>query len=273
MLFIIESGQHRIACFDFTGKNLLNPDRMTVKQLQDALKARGLLHNAEKLKRRELVETLSEWIENQNKKDGSPSANEKTGSRQVKSICYLEIKNQPGKWSPTVITSDPVEKDILYVGDFKGVISKIKFLTNRIKIEGSLLSSISLDYGPIWGISFIERSIYISASGDEGGTVQVDFESKSSTRVLKNGTDEVKRVHGLCARHDNKLIFSDRDGRQIKCFDICNKSVQLVAGSGKAGFTDGSETTASFSQPTSICCEKEVFQSLWLTRAHKELDL
>ena len=39
LLFIIESGQHRIACFDFTGKNLLNPDRMTVKQLQDALKA------------------------------------------------------------------------------------------------------------------------------------------------------------------------------------------------------------------------------------------
>ena len=30
----------------------------------------------------------------------------------------------------------------------------------------------------------------------------------------------------------------------------------MVAGSGKAGFTDGSETTASFSQPTSICCEK-----------------
>ena len=168
----------------------------------------------------------------------------------------MEIKNQPGKWSPTVIASDPVEKDILYVGDFKGVISKIKFLTNGIKIEGSLLSSISLDYGPIWGISFIERSIYISASGDEGGIVQIDFESKSSTRVLKNGTDEVKRVHGLCARHDNKLIFSDRDGRQIKCFDVCNKSVQLVAGSGKAGFTDGSETTASFSQPTSICCEK-----------------
>ena len=129
-------------------------------------------------------------------------------------------------------------------------------MTNGIKIEGSLLSSISLDYGPIWGISFIERSIYISASGDEGGIVQVDFERKSSTRVLKNGTDEVKRVHGLCARHDNKLIFSDRDGRQIKCFDVCSKSVQLVAGSGKAGFTDGSETTASFSQPTSICCEK-----------------
>ena len=149
-----------------------------------------------------------------------------------------------------------MEKDILYVRDFRGVISKIKFLTNGIKIEGSLLSSISLDYGPIWGISFIERSIYISASGDEGGIVQVDFKSKSSTRVLKNGTDEVKRVHGLCARHDNKLIFSDRDGRQIKCFDVCNKSVQLVAGSGKAGFTDGSETTASFSQPTSICCEK-----------------
>ena len=74
--------------------------------------------------------------------------------------------------------------------------------------------------------------------------------------MLKNGTDEVKRIHGLCARHDNKLIFSDRDGRQIKCFDVCNKSVQLVAGSGKAGFTDGSETTASFSQPISICCEK-----------------
>ena len=122
------------------------------------------MHNAEKLKRRELVERLSEWIKNQNKKDGSPSANEKTGSRQVKSICYLEIKNQPGKWSPTVIASDPVEKDILYVSDFKGEISKIKFLTNGIKIEGSLLSSISLDYGPIWGISFIERSIYISAS-------------------------------------------------------------------------------------------------------------
>ena len=154
---------------------------MTVKQLQDALKARGLLHNAEKLKRRELVERLSEWIEKQNKKDGFPSANEKTGSQQVKSICYLEIKNQPGKWSPTVIANDPVEKDILYVGDFKGEISKIKYLTNGIKIEGSLLSSISLDYGPIWGISFIERSIYISASGDKGGIVQVDFESKSST--------------------------------------------------------------------------------------------
>ena len=77
LLFIIESGQRRIACFDFTGKNVLNPDRMTVKQLQDALKARGLLHNAEKLKRRELEERLSEWIENQNKKDGFPSANEK----------------------------------------------------------------------------------------------------------------------------------------------------------------------------------------------------
>ena len=82
--------------FRFYRQNLLNPDRMTVKQLQDALKARGLLHNAEKLKRRELVEKLSEWIENQNKKDGSPSDNEKTGSRQVKRICYLEISQVNG---------------------------------------------------------------------------------------------------------------------------------------------------------------------------------
>lgn len=84
----------------------------------------------------------------------------------------------------------------------------------------------------------------------------MNFESSHHECLLQNGSDDLQRTHGVGKRADGVFIIVDRGDKKIKVFkrELCD--VTVLAGPGSSGATDGSETSASFSQPGAVCCEE-----------------
>ena len=75
--------------------------------------------------------------------------------------------------------------------------------------------------------------------------------------MLSNGSGSLKQVHGICSKSDGKVVLVDRGANKVKEFDVVSKQVTNLAGSGHTESRDGCDLTASFSQPTGVCCEKD----------------
>ena len=64
---------------------------------------------------------------------------------------------------------------------------------------------------------------------------------------------------------DGTVVMVDRDDHKVKEFKEDLNEVRVLAGSGRSGTKDGSKTSASFSQPTAVCCEKVLTQfKFWI---------
>ena len=95
LLLIAELGEKRIACCDLTGEYVLNPEKMTVKQLRKALNDRKLLRQGDRSKKSELQKVLkSTTVE-----DGTQSSK----------VHFVSIRNKPSI-KPTAIAFSSSEK-------------------------------------------------------------------------------------------------------------------------------------------------------------------
>ena len=74
--------------------------------------------------------------------------------------------------------------------------------------------------------------------------------------MLSNGSEDLQCVHGICAKMDGTVVMVDRGDHKVKEFKEDLDEVRVLAGSGRSGTKDGSETSASFSQPTAVCFEE-----------------
>ena len=60
----------------------------------------------------------------------------------------------------------------------------------------------------------------------------------------------------ICSKSDGKVVLVDRGANKVKEVDVVSKQVTNLAGSGHTESRDGCDLTASFSQPTGVCSEK-----------------
>ena len=74
--------------------------------------------------------------------------------------------------------------------------------------------------------------------------------------MLSNGSEDLQCVHGICAKMDGTVVMVDRGDHKVKEFKEDLDEERVLAGSGRSGTKDGSETSASFSQPTAVCSEE-----------------
>ena len=61
----------------------------------------------------------------------------------------------------------------------------------------------------------------------------------------------------ICSKPDGKVVLVDRGANKVKEVAAVSKQVTNLAGSGHTESRDGCDLTASFSQPTEVCCEKD----------------
>ena len=61
----------------------------------------------------------------------------------------------------------------------------------------------------------------------------------------------------LKVQSDGTVVLVDRGANKVKEFNVVSKQVTNLAGSGHTESRDGCDLTASFSQPTGVCCEKD----------------
>ena len=84
----------------------------------------------------------------------------------------------------------------------------------------------------------------------------MNFQTSSCRCVLSNGSESLKRIHGIWLKSERTIVMADREANKVKEFDTVSKQVMTVAGSGQSESRDGCPLTASFAQPMGVCCEK-----------------
>jgi sugar lactone lactonase YvrE len=86
--------------------------------------------------------------------------------------------------------------------------------------------------------------------GNTGRILRVDAVTRETTLVLSH----LRQPSGLAFQSANTLCFSESGGNQVRCLDLANHSVHLVAGTGVAGFSGdgGPAECARLSRPSGI---------------------
>ena len=134
----------------------------------------------------------------------------------------------------------------------------ITVVTDGLSVTADIISSVSVGVHSLFGVACkISVEFYVSSSADDGGLFPINFQTGHCERVLSNGSASFKQIPGICSKSDGKVILVDRGANKIKELDVVSKQVTNLTGSGHTGSSDGCDLTASFSQPTGVCCEKD----------------
>ena len=131
-------------------------------------------------------------------------------------------------------------------------------VTDGLSVTADIIRSVSVGFNSLFGVACkISVEFYVSWSADAGGLFLVNFQTGHCERVLSKGSASLKQIHGICSKSDGKVILVDRGANKVKEFDVVSNQVTNLAGSGHTESRDGCDLTASFSQPTGVCCEKD----------------
>ena len=245
LLVISELGKEQLLCYDLNGDYFLNPDKMTVKQLQKALKDRNITRQGDKTKK-DLQATLKSWM------------SKKCPNAEVSKLQKISIANMPTVQA-SAISFAGQGTECVFVADMSGNVYELSLIVDGIKATSQVVKSFSIGVGDLFGIAYkspVDKKLFVTSSADNGGLYVVDLETGASQCLLANGTGELKRAHGICTRKDGTLVIADREDKKIKIYDLEVQKVEVLVGSGEKGVKDGSEGTVCFSQPTSVCREE-----------------
>lgn len=214
LLLIAELGKQQLVCSDFTGDHFLNPSKMTVKQLRKALRDRQLLQPGSKLKKDDLQKALKSWTDINSSNDGD---------RQTK-LHNVEILNKPSI-KPTAIVFSDEGTDRFCVAEISGEVHQISLTINGLKATAQVLRSIDVEVDNLFGIASAKRDceLYVSSSADSGGLFSINFETGHRECLLRNGSEDLQRIHGVCKKNDGMVIMVDRATRKLRS----SKEIQM----------------------------------------------
>ena len=89
---------------------------------------------------------------------------------------------------------------------------------------------------------------------NDWGVLKMDLNSNSHVSLVSKKTCSCTEVHGIAPFGDNgDIVFTDVGSQQVKIASSRDGHVEVIAGTGETGNSDGSR--ASFSQPMGICVE------------------
>ena len=103
------------------------------------------------------------------------------------------------------------------------------------------------------GLWISRNNLFVADSSDDGGLMQIELSNNRRTILLSNGSPNCQRIHGVAAKENGGIVFTDRDARKVCLWH--EGHVSCVAGSGARSSKDGSSKSSSFEQPTAVCME------------------
>lgn len=89
-----------------------------------------------------------------------------------------------------------------------------------MKANANVLRSIDLTVGSLFGIVRTERDseLFVSSSADNGGLFKVNLATSHCECMLSNGSEDLQRIHGICAKMDGTVVMVDMGDRKVKEF-------------------------------------------------------
>ena len=126
----------------------------------------------------------------------------------------------------------------------------VEFCLNGVGISGSINSTHSYPKDCHHGRDrFVSNgSLFVA---NDCGEPKIDLASNSHVFLVSNTTRSCTEMRGIAPFGDNvDIVFTDVGYQQVKIASS-DGQVEIIAGAGDAGNSDGSR--ASFSQPMGIC--------------------
>lgn len=244
ILFVVESRKAVILYRDLTGKTVVDPSKLTVKQLREKLEQLGELQEGDKKsKKKELQEKLQDVL-SKRKTGGISSQNSKQNRN------YVKLDQDIQKPAAACFT----DSGQLVISSFSGHINVIDLTYGLDFISGVITKKIEMPCQMLHGLCTFDNTLYASASDNTGGIYQIKWQGGLEVnKIFANETDGCN-VHCIANYNNTSLVFTDTGEHQIKMLDLQTKHVKTLTGS-VMGTRDGSK--AQFAQPTGICTDQE----------------
>ena len=160
VLFIAESGKSATVYKDLTGETVVDPSKLTVKQLQTKLKDAAAWEDSDRRKsKKSLKEKLQKIL------------NEKASKKKTMVRNQLQLE-----WNIIHPLSLAFNKDDhLFVSTKEGEIFKIKVEEGFVSLSGVVIAEIALNNGLLYGLAFVNEKLYAASQADNGGIYVVNF--------------------------------------------------------------------------------------------------
>lgn len=101
-----------------------------------------------------------------------------------------------------------------------GTVHEISLTINGLKATGDVVRSIDVTVGSLFGIVSTKRDseLYISSSADNGGLFKGNIATGRCECLLRNGSEDLQKIHGICAKMDGTVVMVDRGDHKVKEF-------------------------------------------------------
>lgn len=236
--YVADSGNNRVGYVVLSKSVFLEPKKMKVDDLREAVEKREIACTRTK---KAMTEALQKWIMAQQKAEGI----------KADELNTLKLNRTVSRPVSLAVAGN----EVIFVGDsHTHSIYQVAVDNNGAFLRGQVLSEISIADSLPYGISVLKNSLFVADASSKGGLWKINLLTRQQELVLANGTTTIQCVHGV-AVHGEKVYFTDRQARKV--YQLENENVSVIAGCGQEGSADGSSRNASFSQPTGICIEQE----------------
>ncbi|VDI59965.1 Hypothetical predicted protein [Mytilus galloprovincialis] len=220
---------------DLKGNSVYDPDRMTIKQLQKALKDQGLWENKDRtLKKADLQQKLQKWIKD-NQVSTESSGNVIGSGQKAKKLEIMDHEID----APAGLCT--IGADKLIVSDLKsGNISMLTLTSNGLTVTASTIQIVYTCIPLIYNMVLKDNYVYFASSDlAKGGIFSIERNgeklAENVTKLVSNGSD-LKQAFGIAVYHDG-LVLTDIQDKKIKLLSGMHRSNTLTdyAGVGKNG--------------------------------------
>ena len=89
-------------------------------------------------------------------------------------------------------------------------------VTDGLSVIADIIHSVSVGVNSMFGVA-CEHSVefYVSSSADAGSLLLVNFQTGHCERLLSNGSESLKQVHGICSKSNRKVVLVDRAANKV----------------------------------------------------------
>ncbi|XP_068690281.1 uncharacterized protein [Montipora foliosa] len=155
VLYIVESRKSAIVYKDLTGETVVEPSKLTVKQLQTKLKDAATWDDSDKKKSKtSLKEKLQKIL------------NEKASKK--KTMVRNQLQLEQDIIHPLSLAFD--KDDQPFVSTKEGKIFKIKVEKDLVSLSGVVIAEISLNSGLLCGLAFVNEKLQAASHANNGGS-------------------------------------------------------------------------------------------------------
>ena len=175
--YVADSGNNRGGFVVLSKSVFLQPNKMKVDDLREAVEKRGISCSARTKKA--MAAALQNWITSQQKAEGL----------KADELNTLKLNETLPRPVSLAVAGD----EVIFVGDAHTYsIYQVAVDNNGAFLRGQVLSAISIADSLPYGISVFNNSLIVADASSKGGLWKIDLQTHNRELILANGTSTLQ---------------------------------------------------------------------------------